>query len=112
MMCLAWILSTIQWNPSNPDTLGTESMHCPDYRGVLISGVGDVLWFIIGEYLVPVVCVHIRGVSPIHAGVGLEEFHCTSISFVYIMYLWSNVYIESLVNIIFTRICPSVWKGS
>ena len=27
------------------------------------------------EYLVPVVCVHIRGVSPIQ-GAGLEGFHC------------------------------------
>ena len=30
----------LQWNPSrsNADTLGTHS-ECPDYRGVLISGV-------------------------------------------------------------------------
>ena len=29
------------------------------------------MWLIIMEYLVPVVCVHIRGVSPIQ-GAGLE----------------------------------------
>ena len=29
-------------------------------RLVLISGVGDVLWLIIVECVVPVVCVHIR----------------------------------------------------
>ena len=28
------------------------------------------------EYLIPVACVHIRGVSPIQ-GAGLEGFHCT-----------------------------------
>ena len=42
-------------------------MDCPDYRGVLISGVEDVLWFIVLDYLVPVAGVHnseiwIRGV--------------------------------------------------
>ena len=33
------------------------------------------MWLTIVEYLVPVVCVHIRGVSPIQ-GAGLEGFHC------------------------------------
>ena len=33
------------------------------------------MWLVIVEYLVPVACVHIRGVSPIQ-GAGLEGFHC------------------------------------
>ena len=44
---------------------------CPDYLGVLISGVEGVLWLITVDYLVPVACVHIRGVSGIQ-GSGLE----------------------------------------
>ena len=35
------------------------------------GGVEDVLWLVIVDYLVPVVCVHIRGVSAIR-GSGLE----------------------------------------
>ena len=68
-LCQFPISNMIQWNPSNPDTLGPKAP--PDYQGILITGVGDVLWLIVVEYLVPLVCVHIRGVSPIQ-GLGLD----------------------------------------
>ena len=48
----------ILWNLSILDTSGPE-------RTVLISGVRDVLSPIIGDCLVPVTCVHIRGLSAI-----------------------------------------------
>ena len=93
-------LGTSAVDPSIPDTLGPVqwsplfrtpwdqysgalySRHhgtrddCPDYRNVLISGVKDVLWQSMVNHLVPVACVHIRGVSAIK-GAGLEGFHWT-----------------------------------
>ena len=68
-----WTCASVQWNPPPiPDTLGLEST-------VLIIEVssfqGLEMWLIIVEYLVPVVCVHIKGKSPIQ-GAGLKAFHC------------------------------------
>ena len=37
-------LNLVQWSPSIPDTLGTRKDH-PDYRGILISGVKDVMYY-------------------------------------------------------------------
>ena len=45
--------------------------NCPDYRGVLISGVEDVLWQIIVNHKIPVACVHFGGVS-CSSGVGIR----------------------------------------
>ena len=42
--------------------LGTTK-DCPDYEGVLISGLDNVLWESIKNHLDPVACVHNRGVS-------------------------------------------------
>ena len=49
----------------------------PDYEGVLISVVKDELWqsICITNHLVPVACVHNRGVSTIQES-RLEGFHC------------------------------------
>ena len=49
---------------------------CPDYEGILISGVEGVLWESMENPLVPGACVHICGVSAIQ-GSGLEGSHCT-----------------------------------
>ena len=43
----------------------------PEYGGVFISGVENVLWQSIVNHLVPVTCVHIREVSAIE-GWGLD----------------------------------------
>ena len=60
----------IQWNPFNLDTLGLEStvliIEVSSFQGL---GIYTVAYY--SGILVPVVCVHIRGVSPIQ-GAGLE----------------------------------------
>lgn len=55
--------------------LGTGK-YCPDYWGVLISGIEKVLWDVDRIIWVPVACVHVRGVPTIQ-GSGVEELHCT-----------------------------------
>ena len=68
-------LGPVQWTPlfQTPwdqysgllysEHLGTRKDY-QNYRGVLISGVEDIIWLIIIlDHLVPVTCVHIRGVS-------------------------------------------------
>ena len=53
----------VQWNPANPDNLGPEStvliIEVSSFQGWKCTVAYNV------EYLVPVVCVHIRVVSPI-----------------------------------------------
>ena len=52
------------------------------------------------EYLVPVVCVHIRGVSPIQ-GAGLEGFHCTY-AIIIMSIKYSKVHMEVIIFISFS----------
>ena len=65
-----WYSSSSTVEPSNPDTLGPEStvliIEVCSFQGLKMH----VLWFIIVDHWVPVVCVHIRGVSPTQ-GAGL-----------------------------------------
>ena len=42
--------------------LGTRK-DCPDYQGVLISGVEDVLWLVIMDHLAPVACLQLKGLD-------------------------------------------------
>ena len=63
------------WYYGTPGHLGARK-DCPDYWGALILGVEDVLWQNIESHLVPVACVHNRGVSAIIQGCGLDELHC------------------------------------
>ena len=63
----------VQWNPSNADTSGTH-LKCPDYRGVLYSGVGTI----------NVTCLGPRGSVLfvevyVFQGVRISRFHCICI---------------------------------